>query len=320
MRMRGPPSWSNLDRDDAMTVRRLGKWIAAALAATALLALPAGAGAANLASGFDLGDEGWRIRDNHVNWNITEAPEWVSSGGNPGGFIRVRDAYEPVLWQAQAPLAWRGNKSADYGGGISFQVRHAAPDLGPGVSIHSYQAGLLSYDFAAKPSGWRSYSAPLSEADQCWTFHSPANLSEPRLATRQDFLAVLGDIDELSVRAELGVGIGDVGELDNIRLSEAPSGDLRGCAPPPDSDGDGTPDENDACPTQFGIPPLGGCPPPSGSLPAVGGPPVTVACEKAKAKLVKARGKLKKAGSKKQKAKARQNVKKLKAKLKKVCA
>lgn len=293
------------------------------VAATATLALTsATANAAELGSGFDAGDEGWRVFANSVNFSNLETPEWVADGGNPGGYIRVTDASQGSYWEAQAPQGWRGDKSANYGGSITFDARHSDPDTGPIVAVQSYDHGYLFYAHSRIPTGWRNYSTPLTETDPCWSFIDPATGPgpvEPRAPTKTEFQAVLADVDNIRVGAEMGFVAGDVGELDNIRLSETPSSTSVGCGPPPDSDGDITPDEFDACPTQPGPPNLGGCPP-AATPPTVPPSIADPACTKAQEKFEKAKEKLADAEGKRAKAKARAKLKKAKEKMKEACA
>lgn len=72
---------------------------------TALLALLAGlalrASAADLASSFDLGSEGWRPSTN------TAAVAWQNSGGTPDGYLRGSGANTP--WYFVSPPKWAGD-------------------------------------------------------------------------------------------------------------------------------------------------------------------------------------------------------------------
>jgi hypothetical protein len=290
------------------------RWILGIAATAAALALPASVSAANLASTFDTGDEGWRVIGNHpVNPSVEEAPAFVPDGGNPGGFIRVTDAKEPFNWEALSPSPWRGDMRANYGGTLSADVRHANPDYGMSFSILSIH-GTLFYSFADKPGGWESHSVPLTEADACWTLLGGSQ-SGARVPTKEEFLAVLSDVHAFGVEVDLAHGTGDVGEIDNVRLSETPSAKTHGCVPA-DSDGDGVADEIDSCPAVPGPVNAGGCP--------VTGPPsfppgLDPACIAAQEKLDKAKDKLKEAGDKKAKEKARAKVKRAKERVKEIC-
>ena len=61
-------------------------------------------------STFDTDDEGWRVGDFFSVTGSPATPTYLSSGGNPDGFIRTGDSFS---WNAYiAPAQFLGNRSA----------------------------------------------------------------------------------------------------------------------------------------------------------------------------------------------------------------
>lgn len=173
------------------------------LAAVACAALAVPAQAQTITSGFDTGLDGWT--------GAGGAVTWVSSGGNPGGYLRQADNLN--TWMTVfAPSAFLGNLSAYLGGSLSFDARNlgSAPDLnqaplfgtvtitGTGGSASRTLGGL-----GQPPAGnlWNGYSAALTAG--LWT----GNLT-----------AALNNVTEISVVLEFNNDIVEVAGFDNFKL------------------------------------------------------------------------------------------------------
>jgi hypothetical protein len=295
--------------------------------ALAAFAFPATASAVNASSAFSANDQGWRIASNGSCDDPTKRPpDFNATGGNPGGRIGETDDETGVVndecfWSAVAPAGYIGQLRANYGGTISYDLRHpAGADFGGGVGLSDANGNSLEggFDETAAPTAnvWRTYSFTLSEASPGWIYY-PADGGDPAPPTRAQFFAMLADVSSLAVGGDLSFDSqGERTDIDNIDLSEPPTpldtdGDgvvngsdncpleqgpasNGGCPLPPvppvlpDADGDGVPDSSDACPAQPGPASNGGCP-------LVTAPPPSSddSCELAKQKLTKARKKLK---------------------------
>ena len=189
-----------------------------------LVAVPMGnAAAAILASStFDVGTEGWTLQ------NDATGPFHEVAGGNPGGHLRAVDLALGDTWRWIAPAAFRGDKSAAFGGRLRFDLSHSGlgtsfaasdvllVDTGPTPDL------ILAFDAGPDPAffpDWSSYVVPL-DADLGWRVGSLAGPA----ATDAQLLGVLSSLDRLLIRGEfLSHPTGDVGRLDNVFLESAVS-------------------------------------------------------------------------------------------------
>jgi hypothetical protein len=70
-------------------------------------------------STFDNDNEGW-IGLGDTN----DSPaDWISKGGNPGGYAQVVDQSVGGVWYFQAPKKFLGNKCPAYGQKLSFDLK-----------------------------------------------------------------------------------------------------------------------------------------------------------------------------------------------------
>lgn len=297
-----------------------------ALAAIALLALPATAHAVNVKNTFDATVEGWDVISGGVPLNGgfcdgTQATVGHSDGGGEqNGQLVVADDEIPsnppsddCLSGVTAPAGFlgdRGDLRANYLGSFSLRVRNIDdPDFGPAIALIDAQGNSVQTPIGenAPPVGWTTYSWALDAAAPYWIFVSAA---AQRPATAADFNEVLTDVVQITVVTDLSMdGQGDITHLDDITLAEAPA--------PADGDGDGVPDASDACPATAGPVANNGCPQSSQ-------PPSDPACDKAKDKLAKAKAKLRKLktndAAKAAIKRAKAKVKKAKKKVREECA
>lgn len=189
---------------------------AAWLVAGALLglALPAPASAGTLvASTFNTSVDGWTALGD------TSAPAtWVSTGGNPGGYVQVSDTVAGGVMFWVAPAKFLGNKAAAYGGRLRFDLRQSDTSSQFNDRDVVLEGGgmTLVYDTAANPgTSFTRYRLPLTPAG----WHE-TTLSGPQ-PTVAEFKTVLGAISALRIRAEYRTGP-DVDDIDNVVMTTPP--------------------------------------------------------------------------------------------------
>ena len=265
-------------------------------------AVPATAGAVNVASGFDTGVDGWRSA-NRATAGTYGTVDYHPTGGNPGGYISGSDdepAPDDYRWDLAAASAgpFTGNLSANYGGTLSYDVRHtAAANRESAVIIGSFANGgsALRGTLGPAPSGsdWNHYAYLLNETASGWTYIDFSPMAE-HSATAGEFAEVLGSVGYLQLSADFSFDVGQTTDIDNICLIEP----------------------GQTCPAATEPSPTGG---------GGGGGTTTDdgACDAAKKKLAKAKAKLKQLrqddASDGKVDKAKKKVKKAKAKVKKEC-
>jgi hypothetical protein len=180
------------------------------------LAIAAGANAAPIVSStFDTGDEGWIVGSFLTPSGPTTTPTYVSTGGNPDGYLHADDF---AAWSAyHAPAKFRGDLSAAYGAVLSFDIRI------PGVDPMTYSAVILSdgtttlqYRGNPTPGGWYRYLIPLV-ASAGWQ-HSTDGKSPGAAATEAELQAVLSNIQFLHINADWLTGM-DYADLDNVIIA-----------------------------------------------------------------------------------------------------
>jgi Laminin B (Domain IV) len=184
---------------------------------------------ADVRSDFELSDEGWRVIELADTFgagpyvNIVRGPyrpAYLPEGGNPGGALLQVDTPGNSFFFS-APLAFRGNQSAGYGGFLRYDLAVALPPTGDWyVEADVILTGtngkvLTAQTMTRAPGGWATYGLPLLES--AW-HKDRLNGANP---TRSEFLAVLGGIRSLWIRGEQFYGT-DTTYLDNVRL-EAPA-------------------------------------------------------------------------------------------------
>jgi len=185
----------------------LGRIAVALVAASTLI--PWTAASANLVSTFDSGAEGWGVLGAYSVY-----PDWVSTGGNPGGYIKLTDYWGVPDLQATAPAAFLGDRSEYLGGVFSFDAKLFAWGTGYenavfGTVVIQNGSQQAVRDLASGPpvfDHWTTYSAPLTAAG--WS--------------GDDLASVLGNVTGISVTAECYQEVEVVG-LDNIGMKSSPS-------------------------------------------------------------------------------------------------
>ena len=192
---------------------------------------PTFASAAIISSDFSTGLDGWTGVDLPYNTNgpytnpvANFTPSWISSGGNPGGYIDILDPTADVFY-FQAPAAFLGNKSSAYGGVLEFDVRSVPLDGNGFVFDDEPDVVLVGGGFtlvanigtAPTPGIWTHFTASLTEAGG-WRQGSLTGAS----VTAAQFQNTLSSLSALRIRGEFVNG-GDRGDLDNAAIVPEPT-------------------------------------------------------------------------------------------------
>ena len=171
-------------------------------------------GAIIASSTFNTDLESWVARELGGGVNSSN---WVSSGGNPGGYAHAVDIQDGLTWYWNAPSKFLGNVSAAYGGSLSFDQREH-----PGRRPLRRRRRLLDrrgdhpgHDTSPDPSdtAWTSYNLPAWPAPwAAGTSTTSTGRHRPRAVPRGARLA-----HQPAIRGEFVNG-GDNGDLDNVFL------------------------------------------------------------------------------------------------------
>ena len=174
--------------------------------------------APTITSSFDTSIEGWRVAGDAQGGSAF--PYHESSGGNPGGHLRVEDDVQGGVWYWVASPAFLDDKSAYYGGRLTFDLQQSSTssqftDVADVVLVGGSGVELV-YDFGGDSShpntSWTGYELTLDESDD-WR----VGTYDGTAATRSQVQSVLGDLTEMRIRGEYVSGA-DTGRLDNPAL------------------------------------------------------------------------------------------------------
>jgi hypothetical protein len=163
--------------------------------------------ATDLASSFDLGDEGWRGgRDVSLSWR--------EAGGDPGGFLLGEDLGSGQTWYYVSPATWAGNWTPYVGGMLSFELRvidsgNGSSTFGDVVRIYGRDGSILSWSCDPPGASWTRRQVSL--------VHSSFRESGG------SFDSVMKDVSEVWIRGEYS-NMKDVGGLDNVMVTLGPEG------------------------------------------------------------------------------------------------
>jgi len=168
-------------------------------------------------STFDTASEGWKVVGDTS--GDPEKPTQVPTGGNPGGYIEAEDAVTGGTMYWRAPAKYLGDKSSAYKGTLSFsltQSENSSQFENDDVVLEGVGLRLILTDgISPNPPlfpNWGAYTAPLVK-----TLWFDQTNGEP--ASGQDMKAVLGDLDDLYIRAEYQSGA-DTDGLDSVKLKK----------------------------------------------------------------------------------------------------
>jgi gliding motility-associated-like protein len=173
---------------------------------------------AQITSTFDTDADGWTA----LNANGGE-PIYVSTGGNPDGYIRASDGVGGVPTLMVAPSKFLGNRIFSYGQLLHFDLKVALIPTSSGAGdIRIYGGGTSLFRNVIAPipntTTWTSYSLQLHE-DQIWRVGS---IGGP-VATKEQMKQVLTSVTAIHISVEYNATIQnstDIGYLDNVILEQ----------------------------------------------------------------------------------------------------
>jgi hypothetical protein len=159
--------------------------------------------------------QGWTTWDNVPPYN---AVDFTDTGGRSGGGIRFSETREDgAISYWLAPLSFLGEKTAMYGGVLSFDLRQentANPFDAPDVIFEGGGLSLV-FNLPSNPSPtWTSYTVPLTE-EADWRVGSLEGLR----ATKTQMLSALGDLTRVLIRGEYNSRVSETNSLDNVKLT-----------------------------------------------------------------------------------------------------
>lgn len=164
-------------------------------------------------STFDTNDEGWTVSGDAQGSSVI--PDYVTSGGNPGGYVSALDNVAGGVWYWKAPAKFLGDVSSAYGQIFSFDLRQSSTaSQFDAADVILEGSGLkLVYDTPNNPgTDWTSYEITLQETAG-WKVGTLDGLS----ATAGQMDTVLSALTDLFIRGEYVTG-SDRGDLDNVVL------------------------------------------------------------------------------------------------------
>jgi hypothetical protein len=184
-------------------------------------------------SDFGAGTDGWYL----IGDATSRVPEWRSEQGNPPPCILATDNQDGFGVWFSAPRTYLGDQSGAYGCVLSFDLRQETDR----EQYETWEVLLIGADMSLVGEGgpnprtsWTTYRLRLSETGD-WRLGG----SGGRAPTREEFLAVLSDLQSLQITGEFS------SRRDRVRLDNVSFGETCGCARSPawrcdgDVDGDG---------------------------------------------------------------------------------
>jgi Laminin B (Domain IV) len=179
------------------------------------------------ASDFELNTDGW------VGTNSDGGSETILylSGGatsNSLGHINLTESSQDNATSFfVAPAKFLGDQRAAYNGWLTFNLRqNKTANLDHNrLAILGSGSNYLTFELTSVGTNWQSYALPLNE-NSGWHLTVATNFPDASnpLATRDDFLRVLGALEILMVRGEFSGNNNDAGDLDDVVLLGQPSG------------------------------------------------------------------------------------------------
>ncbi|MCA9216843.1 MAG: hypothetical protein KDB27_27425, partial [Planctomycetales bacterium] len=206
-----------------------------------LIAFNAGAGiridseqTASAVSTFDTSTERWTATDDVLKRGGDIRVFHGEDFGNPGGGLYTRNPSNSNTNFWRAPSKFLGNRSASYGGTITYDVQQTLVDannLEPHIILVSGDRRLYYVTRELpRPNLWHTYEIPIT-ASAGWTDAFPQQGNRP---SEDEMREVLAHLTDLYVRAEYAhvsradegfmdnfamTGVGDLVEADNTRNS-----------------------------------------------------------------------------------------------------
>jgi hypothetical protein len=148
------------------------------------------------AAAFNSGPDGWSAAGDGT-------MAWMSSGGNPGGYVQISDWASGDWHWASAPITWAGDWRALIGSSISFDVKTNYPDYAAIVEISCQESRRMTVSadpWTLAPGGSSSGTVTLGQSpmqDVVVTLQAsapgcisvPASVTVPRGQTSASFRA-----------------------------------------------------------------------------------------------------------------------------------
>ncbi len=187
---------------------------------SAVLSASAHAGPILVSSTFDSDTDGWTaiVTNASSTWAVQGVASAIfDSDGSPGGSLRVTD---PDSWWSYfvAPSRFLGNKSAAFGGTLSFDSRYVTPadryDNEADVVLKGAGLTLVRDVTSSLPGSWTHYEVALSGG--AWRVNSTFSGA---VATDAQILAVLTNLDAMWINGEHFSPVKEVIALDNVVLA-----------------------------------------------------------------------------------------------------
>ena len=179
------------------------------------------------ASDFEVNADGW------VGTNSDGGSETILylSGGatsNSIGHINLTESSQDNATSFfVAPAKFLGDQRAAYNGWLTFNLRqNKTANLDHNrLAILGSGSNYLTFELTSVGTNWQSYALPLNE-NSGWHLTVATNFPDASnpLATRDDFLRVLGALEVLMVRGEFSGNNNNAGDLDDVVLLGQPSG------------------------------------------------------------------------------------------------
>ncbi|HFC11370.1 MAG TPA: hypothetical protein ENJ56_00900, partial [Anaerolineae bacterium] len=164
-------------------------------------------------SAFAHTDEGWR----GIGGVTVALPTFHPTGGNPHGYLSLKDTATGGTWYWDAPAPYLGDVSSAYGRTLQFDLTQSSTSSqfdNHDVILNSATM-QLNFDTSYNPgTDWTHYRVVLDE-NAGWSVNGSGVVP-----TSAEFQAVLADLQQLRIRGEYRSGA-DTGKLDNVLLETA---------------------------------------------------------------------------------------------------
>lgn len=171
-----------------------------------------------IASTFNTGTQQWDYAANFFGISIIQSPDYVSNGGNPGGYIIQPDGDSGNSEHIGAFTNFQrygGDNSKYYGGLVKFDLEISSPSTRSAET--SLGSSKLNTSYFAFPTpnpdtSWQRYRVPLVE--KAWSFGA-AKDSHPSKAA---FKTLLGKMSGVAVIADYLTTAGETDSMDNYKF------------------------------------------------------------------------------------------------------